>query len=147
MRVESTCSMPALYRTELEKQVKRSVLEVMRARKRTDFKIATTSAGKVGETSVEQVDVMFDNVRLRLGIDPASGRVLSLAYKGRQSSSGEIGEIVLLFSDFRAVDGLTLPFKTTGTFNGLHDPQQTYTVEAITLNGKLDPAAFEKPGK
>lgn len=142
-----TRPMPALYRADLEKQIKRNVLDALRARKRSDFRVAATGAGKVGESSVEQVDVMFDNVRLRLGIDPASGRVLSLAYKGRQSGSGEIGEIALLFSDFRAVDGLTLPFKTTGTFNGLHDPQQTYTVEAITLNGKLDPAAFEKPGK
>ncbi len=49
------------------------------------------------------------------------------------------------YSDFRTVDGLTQPFKTSGSFNGQPDPVQSYRIETLTLNAKIDPALFEKP--
>jgi len=143
-RQSSLQSMDELYRAEMEKRFRQNPLEVLRARRRTDFKAIATGAGKVGETMVEEVAVRFGGVYLRLGIDPATGRILSLAYRGR-SRSGEVGEIVQTFSDFRAVSSLTLPFKVSGTFNGASDPEQSYTIESITINGQIDPALFEKP--
>ena len=51
----------------------------------------------------------------------------------------------LPYSDFRTVEGLSLPFKTTATFDGQPFPALSATVEAITINGQIDPASFKKP--
>jgi YHS domain-containing protein len=132
-------------RIDMEKQIRRNTLEILRARKQSDFKAAFTGEGKVGDTTVQQVVVAFSGLQVRLGIDAATGRILSLAYTGRSQANGEVGEMVQAFSDFRNVDGLTLPFKISGTFNGKADPSLSYTVESIAINGKIDPAVFEKP--
>jgi YHS domain-containing protein len=137
-------SMDELHRAEMEKRFGRNPLEMLRARHGADFKAIAAGAGKVGETMVEEVAVRFGGVYLRVGIDPATGRILSLAYRGR-NRSGEVGEVVQTFSDFRVVSGLTLPFKASGTFNGAPDLDQSYTIESITINGQVDPALFEKP--
>jgi hypothetical protein len=131
-----------VQRDAYEEQFMRSPLPIMRARRVAEF--AAVGAAKVGSTTVEQVDVSVGRVRVRLGIDPATGRVLTLAYRGR-GSSGAFGRIVRTFSDFRAVGGLTLPFKTTGVFDGEADPTQTSTAESIVVNADLSPALFERP--
>jgi YHS domain-containing protein len=137
--------MPAIKGAALEKLLKHNSLEVLLARKRPGFTVAATGASKVGETTVEQVAVMFEGVFMRLGIDAASGRILSLTFIGRHADTGEVGEIVQTFSDFRTVAGLTLPFKASGTFKGVDDPRQSYKVESIAINEKIDPAIFQKP--
>ncbi len=131
-------------RAAFEKQFKRSLLAVLRARKGEGFKASAVGAGKAGETSVEQVEVAFDGLLLTLGIDPTTGRILSLAYRGR-GPGGVFGEVVESFSDYRTVDGLNLPFKVTGTFNGEADPLQSYRIESLVINGDISPALFEKP--
>jgi YHS domain-containing protein len=138
-------SLSAAARKELARQVSLTPLEILRARKRADFKAAYLGPDKVGDTPVEQVAVMFDGLVVKLSLDAASGRIISLAFRGRNASNGELGELSRSYSDFRSVDGLTLPFKTTGAFNGKPDPQLTYTIETLTLNVKIDAALFEKP--
>lgn len=142
---KNSAMMRTAQRVDMEKQVRRNPLEILRARKQSDFKAAFTGTIKAGEAVVEQVTVAFSGLQMRLGIDATTGRILSLSYTGRSQSNGEIGEVVMVFSDFRAVDGLTLPFKTSGTFNGTADPYQSYRVESIAINGKVDPIIFEKP--
>ena len=98
----------------------------------------------MGETTVEQVAVGIDGISYTLGIDPATGRILSLSYR-RRGPAGDFGQLTKVFSDFRAVDGLTLPFKITAAFNDQPWKEQSATIESITINGKVDPALFEKP--
>ncbi len=129
---------------ELKKQLSRNLLFILRARKGEDFIAAATGAGKAGETPIEQVAVSFDSLTLNLGIDPATGRILSLSYRGR-GSANMFGDVVQTFSDFRTVEGLTLPFKTTGAFNGEAEPSFTSTIESIVINGAIPPSHFERP--
>ena len=140
---KSVRMMTDVHRVDLEKQLRRNILHVLRARRQPDFKVAVVAA-KPGDAG-KLLSVGFGDVRVRLGVDPVSGRILSLSYVGRNPSTGEIGEIVQTFSDFRDVYGLMLPFKITGTFNGAADSQQDYTVETIAINGKVEPALFERP--
>ena len=81
-----------------------------------------------------------------LWIDAGTGRVISQTYRGR-GPGGVLGEIVINYSDFRTVEGLSLPFKTTATFDGQPFPPLTATSEAITVNGQIDPSSFKKPSK
>lgn len=120
------------------------LLTILRARRDADFRATAAGATRVGGVAVEQVDVSFGGVRARLGIDAATGRVLSVAYRGR-GDSGAFGEIVQTFSDFRAVGGLVLPFKTTATFDGAEEPTLGAQVESIVVNAELPAALFERP--
>lgn len=131
-------------REALQKQLSLSTLAILRASRESGFTAASAGASKVGDVSVESVDVSFGGVRARLGIDAATGRVVTLTYRGR-GDGGAFGEIVQTFSDFRNVGGLTLPFKTVGTFDGEPAPAQTSTVESIVVNAEIAPALFERP--
>jgi hypothetical protein len=79
-----------------------------------------------------------------LGIDPATGRVLSQTYHGR-GPGGVIGDIAINYSDFKSVDGVSLPFKIDATFDGQAYPALSATVEAAKINGEVDANSFKKP--
>ena len=128
-------------RADAMKQNRLNPLDVLRARKQADFKAVVVGQSKAGTT----VMVTFGGMNMRLVIEGAGGHIDSITYRGRSRLTGEVGEITRHFSDFRAVDGLTYPFKVSGTFNGTADPVQSYRVETLTLNAKIDPALFEKP--
>lgn len=134
--------LPDSARIGQEKEVNRKVISILRARK--SLNPAAIGGGKVGETPVEQVSIEIDHAGYTLGIDPATGRILSLS-AWRRGPEGNFGQFVQTFSDFRAVDGLTLPFKITGTFNNQPWKEQSPIVETIAVNGEIDPALFEKP--
>lgn len=134
--------LPDSARIEQEKEIKRRPLSILRARKSVNP--AVSGSGKAGETAVEQVTVEIDHASYTLGIDPATGRILSLSAR-RRGPQGNFGEFVQSFSDFRTVGSLTLPFKIVATFNGQPWKEQSPTIEAIAVNGKIDPALFEKP--
>jgi YHS domain-containing protein len=133
---------PNSARIEQEKEVNRRLVSILRNRK--SINAAAIGSSKVGDTAVEQVAIEIDHAVYTLGIDPVSGRILSLSAR-RRGPQGNFGEFVQAFSDFRAVDGLTLPFKITATFDGQPWKEQSPTIESIAVNGKIDPALFEKP--
>ena len=59
-----------------------------------------------------------------------------------RNGEGEFGEYEVAVSDYRAVDGLRLPFSERALFNGTPDPSVTRTLEAIALDVALDDALF-----
>jgi YHS domain-containing protein len=131
-------------RLSVRKELNHELIVLLRARTRPEFKAWSTGSDKVGETAVESVDVELSGFTATLSIDPATGRVLSQTYRGR-ALGGVFGEIVIKYSDFRSVEGLALPFKTTATLGGEPVPALSTTVEAVTINGPIDPASFKKP--
>ena len=137
-------SMPEDNRALIHKELNHELVVLLRARTRPEFKMWSTGNATVGETAVERVDVEFGEFTTTLSIDPATGRVLGQTYRGR-ALGGVFGEIVLYYSDFRTVEGLSLPFKTTATLGSQPVPALSTTIEAITVNGPIDPATFKKP--
>lgn len=123
-------------RTAIYKELNHDLLVLLRARTRSDFKASLSSNGAV--------DVELPGFMTTLGIDPGTGRVVSQTYTGR-GPGGVVGQIVINYSDYRMVEGLSLPFKMTATFDGQPFPALSATAEAITINGQIDPSAFKKP--
>jgi YHS domain-containing protein len=136
--------MPEANRASIYKELNHELLVLFRARTRSDFKASAAGNDKVGETPVERLEVELPGFTTVLGIDPATGRVLSQTYHGR-GPGGVLGEIAINYSDFRTVEGLSLPFKMNATFDGQPFPALSATIEAITINGQIDPATFKKP--
>ena len=130
-------------RAALNKELQREPIVLLRARNRSDFKAWALGSG---DGSVELVEVELPGFNTTLGIDPATGRVLSQTYRGR-GPGGVVGQIVISYSDFRVVEGLSLPFKVAATFAGEPLPSLSATIEATTVNAQLDPASFKKPTK
>ena len=136
--------MPEANRAAIYKELNRELIVLFRARTRSDFKAWAAGNGRLGETVFERVDVELPGFSTTLGIDAATGRVLSQTYRGR-GPGGVLGEIVINYSDFRTIEGLLLPFKMTATFDGQSFPALTATIESTTINGQVDPASFKKP--
>ncbi|HEX6046857.1 MAG TPA: hypothetical protein VFZ22_20360 [Pyrinomonadaceae bacterium] len=129
-------------RATIFKDLKHDPLILLRARTQPDFK-TWRSAGAEDKT-LEYVDVELATFTTTLGIDPQTGRVVSQTYRGR-GPGGVVGQITISYSDFRTVEGLSLPFKATATFDGQPFPALSATTEALTINGQIDPSSFKKP--
>lgn len=69
----------------------------------------------------------------RLGIDPATFRVVSMRYRGRGPEM-TLGEIVDRFSDYRSVSGVLVPFRRESTFNGKPWPERARTLDSAEVN-------------
>ena len=131
-------------RKAVAKELNHELIVLLRARKLPDFKAFAAGSYKIGETSVERVDVELSGFTTTLGIDPSTGQILTQTYHGR-GPGGVLGDIAISYSDFRSVEGMSLPFKITATFDGQPLPPQSATIESITLNGQVDPATFKRP--
>jgi YHS domain-containing protein len=137
--------MPESNRTAVAKELNHELVVLLRARNRPDFKVSLAS-NEAGDKTQEYVDVELQGFTTTLGIDPGSGRVVSQTYRGR-GPGGVVGQIAISYSDYRTVEGLSLPFKTTATFDGQAFPALSATTEALTVNGQIDPSSFKKPTK
>jgi len=96
---------------------------------------------KVGAVDARVLDIAGEGVQVRWYVDPASGRVL-------RSLSRETGpqgpvEQVSDFSDFRATDGITAPFKIAQTQGG--QPYATITITEVDYSPAVDASLFQKP--
>lgn len=137
-------AMPEEERAAVYKDLNHELIILLRARTKSDFKAWAAGSDKVGETTVERVEVELPNFTTVLAVDPATGRVLSQTYRGR-GPGGVIGEIAISYSDFKTVEGLSLPFKISATFDGQAYPALSATIETATVNGQIDANSFKKP--
>ena len=129
-------------RTAIYKELNHDPIFLLRARTQSDFKASL--AGNDSENKLERLEIELPDFTTTLGIDPGTGRVVNQTYRGR-GPGGVVGQIVIDYSDFRTVEGLSLPFKATATFDGQPYPALSATIEAITVNGQIDPSTFKKP--
>jgi predicted Zn-dependent peptidase len=86
--------------------------------------------------------VTFRGLDFRIWVD-ADGKVLKQAYQGEHPFTGAPGQVEKLFSDYRDVEGWSIPFREVMTVDG--EEVMTTTVGTVELNPEVDPAAFQKP--
>lgn len=137
-------STPTGARALLENAFLQDPFFLLRARKDPGFRAASAGTGKVGEDAVEWIEVEAQGQRLTLGIDPASGNLLSISQVTR-GPGGKYGNVQLRFSDYRAEGGLNYPRVASALFNDQPVPAQSYSVALVEVNPTVDAALFEKP--
>jgi hypothetical protein len=96
---------------------------------------------KIGEVETTIVEVSGGAPWIRWYVDPKSGRVLREAYKGLGQSGPFDGETDL--SDWKTVDGLTLPYLHQNRQDGKDSSVVKY--QTIQINPSIDPKLFERP--
>ena len=127
-------------RAALERALYRHPLALLQARQQRGFVAIAGDKGSVDGVEVEWLKVAYKGATTMLALD-AQGRIVQMAYRDRK---GAYGDLVKTFSDFRAVDGVMLPFNVEESFNGKPVTSPVVTYEKIVLNGKLDPSLFAK---
>jgi hypothetical protein len=141
---ERTQPLPEADQAAVYKDLNHEPVVLLRARTKPVFRAWAAGSDKVGDTPAERLEVELPGFTTVLGIDPATGRVLSQTYRGR-GPGGVVGEIAINYSDFRSVEGVSLPFKLTATFDGQPYPALSATIESATINGEVDANSFKKP--
>ena len=98
------------------------------------FAFAATDSEKVGDIEARVLDVNADGVQVHWLVDPKTGRILRATDRRTQ---------VVDFSEWKLVEGLSLPFKRT--FVGGVQKGATMEIHEIEINPSVDPKLFEKP--
>ena len=133
--------MPSAMREDTLRDMRRDPLFV--AQHANDPKYTFTANGitKVGEVQAAILDVNADGASARWYVDPATGQVLRAEFK----TGGMQGPVQrqIDYSDYRDVNGLRLAFKRVSRDNGEVAAQTA--VKEVTVNPKVDEAAFKKP--
>lgn len=136
--------LPDSQRATIESSSRRSPLMMVRSRNQEDFVATAAGSSEVDGTPVELVQVEYKGDVTTLGIDPQTGRVLQLSYRGSGGGMGGApGDVVQTFKDFREMDGLTYPFSMASTFNG--EANASVSLETIEVNPELEDGLFTKP--
>lgn len=105
------------------------------------FSFHASGAEKIGDVEAAMVDISGGAPSIRWYVDPKSGRILRESYKGLGQSGPFQGETDL--SDWKTVDGLTLPYLHQNKQDGKDSSVVKY--DTIQINPTVDPKLFEKP--
>ncbi len=134
--------MPASMRESMAQNIRRSTLGLLRLHSHPDFVAVVAGEGDIGGTPVQEVQVQLEGDTVVLGIDPATGQVLSLVYQG-SNPSGAPGTLRQVQSNFREVDGMTFAFDSEVTFDG--EPMLVSRAKEIEIDPSVDEGTFARP--
>jgi zinc protease len=138
-----TRNMPPAQKTEMLSQLQHDLVYV--AQHADDPAFAFTAAGteKIGDVDAAILDIGGAIPWLRWYIDPKTGYILREKYKAMGQSGPFDGESNL--SDWRTVDGLTMPYKHQNKQDGKETSNAEF--KKIELNPTIDPKLFSKPAE
>ena len=132
---------PDAVKSEWRKNLYRDVLGLLKSRNKQGFQAWTVGRGQADGKDVELVRIELDGDPITVGIEPESGRMLQMGYRGTDFT-GTPGDMIVTLSDFRPTDRLILPFAATATFNG--QPSMEIKFEKIAVNVPVDEKLFAK---
>jgi zinc protease len=138
-----TRSMPPDQKTEMMAQLHHDLVYI--AQHADDPAFAFTAAGteKIGDVDAAILDIGGAVPWVRWYVDPATGHILREKYKAMGRSGPFDGESDL--SDWRTVDGLTLPYQHKNKQNGEETSDAEF--KKFEVNPTVDPKLFEKPAE
>jgi len=127
-------------RPSLEQDFGRHPVAVLRARRSPGFKAVAIGTATVDGVTVDDVRILSGATDVTLSID-SNGRIYGTTFRDR-NADGEYGTFSVVYSDFRVVEGLQLPFSARATFNGQPYAAQSVTIDTISLNAPLEVSLF-----
>ena len=135
-----TRPVPDEVRRQFEEQINRDLLMLLKFRDDPGFRPVAMGRKEVEGFNVELVSVRSQGVESTLGIDPDTGRPLTLSYPGKHPRTGALGEFVTVFSDFRDVNGVMFPFARRVSLDG--EPSSSLSSESVEIDAPVDDAVF-----
>ncbi len=135
-----TQPMPDEARRQFEEQINRDLLMLLKFRDDPGFRPVAVGKKEVEGFTVELVSIRCRGVGSTLGIDPETGRPLTLSYPGKHPRTGAPGEFVTVFSDFRDVNGVMFPFARRVSLDG--EPSSSFASASVEIDAPVDDAVF-----
>ena len=138
-----TRSMPPAQKNEMLAQLHHDLVYVAQHVDDPAFTFTAAGTEKIGDVDAAILDIGGAIPWVRWYVDPKTGYILREKYKAMGQSGPFDGESNL--SDWRTVDGLTMPYKHQNKQNG----QETSNAEfkKIEINPSVDPKLFAKPAE
>lgn len=136
-------SMPPQQKTETMAQLHHDLVYIAQHADDPAFTFAAAGTEKIGDADAAILDIGGAVPWVRWYIDPKTGYILREKYKGMGQMGSFDGETEL--TDWRAADGITLPYKHDNKQNG--SASSTSEFQKIEVNPQLDPKLFEKPAE
>ncbi len=138
-----TRSMPPEQKNEMLSQLHHDLVYIAQHADDPAFTFTAAGTEKIGDVNAAILDIGGAIPWVRWYIDPKTGYILREKYKAMGQMGQFEGETNL--ADWRAADGLTMPYKHQNKQNG----QETSNAEfkKIELNPTLDPKLFAKPAE
>ncbi|MBV9624311.1 MAG: insulinase family protein [Acidobacteria bacterium] len=133
--------LPASRKNESLEQIHRDLIYVAQHLDDPAFSFSASGNDKSGGSIAAIVDVSGPGVSLRWFVDPKSGRILRETYKAMGQSG--VVDTETDFSDWKAVEGLNLPFHRDNKQAGKDSSSVQF--KSIQLNPAVAPGIFEKP--
>jgi zinc protease len=138
-----TRNMPPAQKTEMISQLQHDLVYVAQHADDPAFTFTAAGTEKIGDVDAAILDIGGAIPWLRWYIDPKTGYILREKYKAMGQSGPFDGESNL--SDWRTVDGLTMPYKHQNKQDGKETSNAEF--KKIELNPTLDPKLFSKPAE
>jgi hypothetical protein len=126
------------------RMISRNPLIIVRSRALPTFICSHIGEGEINGAAVEQVAVALNGATTILLIDPTSGKLNGMTFRGR-GPNAFLGEVEFALSNHQTFDGVTIPVTRTATFNGEHAPAMSGTIDEVRINQPIDPAQFTAP--
>lgn len=135
--------LPADIYAFLRRNLYRQPLALLRARNQPDFVAFAADSGEINGQKVEWLNAGYAGATTKLGIDPKTGRILAVVYRGRAPS--KLGEVCKAFSDFEVMEGgVTMPRQWEVTFNGKPSTGPKPASRSVALNVPVDGELFPR---
>lgn len=133
--------LPDTQKADVARDIQRDQLNVAMHLNDPGYFFAASGTEKVGDVDTAILEVNAGGNYFRWFVDSASGHVVRAAFKAN-TPAGPVDRIVD-FSDYRAVDGISIPYTRKTMDNG----QQTYStsIAEAEVNPAVDPSVFKKP--
>ena len=136
-------SMPPAQKTEMLSQLQHDLVYVAQHAGDPSFTFTAAGREKIDDVDAAILDIGGAIPWVRWYIDPKTGYVLREQYKAMGQSGPFEGETNL--ADWRAADGLTMPYKHQNKQAGKET--SSADVKKIEVNPQLDPKLFAKPAE
>ena len=132
--------MPSSRNKEVIADLKRDPLVIVQHMDDPNYTFAAGAEEKTGDIMARILEVNADGTPVRWYVDEQSGRIIRAA---SPPGGSRPGERVTDFSDWKTVDGVTLPFHRARTRGGEKD--SSIEIQEIEFNPEVDPKLFDKP--
>ncbi|HEV3039844.1 MAG TPA: pitrilysin family protein [Candidatus Angelobacter sp.] len=138
-----TQDLPSSQREDTLKGLHREVWYIAQHVDDPKFSFAAQGKEKIGNVEAAVLDINGAGDQLRWFIDPQNGHVLRAQFQG--TSPAGPGTQVVESSEWKTVDGVTIPFHQEISSNG--QPSVSIAVSNVEFNPIVDAKIFDKPEK
>ncbi len=136
-----TRDMPTSQRESMLKNLRRELWSIAQHSDDPHYTFAAQGKEKIGDVEASVLDISGGGDQLRWFVDSQTGRVLRASFQGN-TPSGPATQVVD-YSDWKTVDGVTLPFHFDVSANG--KPSISVAVSSFEFNPAVDAKIFDKP--